>query len=76
MAVHQVLSYSVHWDLDGHFGKILVSLSNGVRKPVSGQTPQEMMMLVDVLRHESPVFFDDTANLLMLGSEPVGEAEA
>lgn len=76
MASYQVLSYVVFWDIDGHFGNIQLNLSNNSGWAIGGQTPEEMMMLVDLLRNEKPIYFIDTTRLLVVGSEPVGEGEA
>ncbi len=43
-------------------------------KVLSG--PEELLAIVDILRNESPVYYDTTRNLLSTGSfEPVGESE-
>jgi hypothetical protein len=39
------------------------------------ETPQEMMMLVDLLRNEKPIYYDRKYNLITTGIEPVGEGE-
>jgi hypothetical protein len=71
----QVTAYYVFWDIDGHSGNIQLNLANNTGWAIGGQTPEEMHMLVDLLRNESPIYFEDTSRLLIVGSEPVGEGE-
>jgi hypothetical protein len=75
MAWTQVTAYYVFWDIDGHSGNIQLNLANNTGWAIGGQTPEEMHMLVDLLRNESPIYFEDTSRLLIVGSEPVGEGE-
>ncbi len=75
MAQFDVTSYVIFWDVDGHFGNIQLNLSNNTGHAIGGQTPQEMLLLVDLLRNEKPVRFDTTSKLLSVGAEPTGEAE-
>lgn len=84
MAYVEVLSYGFRWDLDDHKGVIQLNLSNGFRWYIPGQTPGELHMIIDILRNEKPVYFDDEAHALFLpfpwggptaGGEPVGEGE-
>ncbi len=75
MALVEINSYVVHWDVDGHFGNIQLNLANNVGYGIGGQTPEEMRMLVDLLRNEKPIRFDTVRRSLHLGFEPVGEAE-
>jgi hypothetical protein len=75
MAWTQVNAYYVFWDIDGHSGNIQLNLANNTGWAIGGQTPDEMHMLVDLLRNEKPIYFEDTQRLLIVGSEPVGEGE-
>jgi len=75
MAWTQVTAYYVFWDVDGHNGNIQLNLADNTGWAIGGQTPEEMHMLVDLLRNESPIYFEDTSRLLIVGSEPVGEGE-
>jgi hypothetical protein len=75
MAWTQVTAYYVFWDIDGHNGNIQLNLANNTGWAIGGQTPDEMHMLVDLLRNESPIYFEDSQRLLLVGSEPVGEGE-
>ena len=75
MALVEINSYHVHWDIDGHFGNIQLNLSNNTSIAIGGQTPEEMMMLVDILRNEKPIRFDTDSRRLSTAPEPVGEGE-
>ncbi|HYR77553.1 MAG TPA: hypothetical protein VEM96_17185 [Pyrinomonadaceae bacterium] len=75
MALVQVNSYNVFWDIDGHFGNIQLNLANSTSFAISGQTPDEMHMLVDLLRNERPIRFDTVTLPLSTAFEPVGEGE-
>jgi len=75
MALVDVNSYLVHWDLDGHFGNIQLNLSNNTAIAIGGQSPEEMMMLVDILRNERPIRFDTDARRISTAPEPIGEGE-
>jgi len=75
MALVQVNSYNVFWDIDGHFGNIQLNLADSTSFAISGQTPDEMHTLVDLLRNERPIRFDTVTLLLSTAFEPVGEGE-
>ena len=75
MATLDVVSYVVFWDIDGHFGSIQLNLSNSTGHAIGGQTAPEMHMLLDILRNEKPLRFNDVTKLLSTGFEPVGEGE-
>ena len=75
MAWSQVTAYYVFWDVDDHNVNIQLNLADNTGWAIGGQTPEEMHMLVDLLRNESPIYFEDTSRLLIVGSEPVGEGE-
>jgi hypothetical protein len=75
MANVNVVSYGVFWDVDGHFGNIQLNLSDNSGHAIGGQTPEEMHMLVDILRNEKPVKFDTVAKRLSISFEPVGAGE-
>jgi hypothetical protein len=41
----------------------------------SFQSPEEFQVMVDLLRNESPVWWDEPTNRLYVSAEPVGEGE-
>jgi hypothetical protein len=75
MALVEVKSYVVHWDVDDHRGNIQLNLANNSGWAIGGQTPEEMHMLVDLLRNEKPIHCDTIRRSLHLGFEAVGEGE-
>ena len=81
----KLLSYKVKWNLNSHTGQIDVKLWAGnlsnpqatVTATLQPQTPQEMQMLVDLLRNEQPIEYDSTTKELRLGEwEVAGEGES
>ena len=75
MALVEINTYAVHWDIDGHFGNIQLNLANNTSFAIGGQTPDEMHMLVDLLRNEKPIRFDTDQRRLSTSLESVGEGE-
>ena len=80
-----VLSYSAKWNLNNHTGQIVLkvsaaTLSNPYATVVATlqvQTPEELNMLVDLLRNEKPIEYDSTSKELRLGEwEVTGEGES
>jgi hypothetical protein len=78
--------YFAQWDVNNHDGVIKVfEESNSVADEPVGQirtaNPEEFRLIVDLLRNEKPVAFEDGALQLRVGHqvfnrEPVGEGEA
>lgn len=77
---HEVKSYYAAWNTEHHTGKITlywgpnVSDSNWLVAPAISD-PLEFQVMIDLLRNESPVFFDPRTKVLSVGAEPVGEGE-
>jgi hypothetical protein len=80
-----LLSYKAKWDMDTHTGQIEVKLWAGtLANPQSTftatllpQTPEEMSMLVDLLRNEKPLDYNTSTKELRLGEwEVTGEGES
>ena len=78
----QLVKYRAKWNMDTHAGQIDVKLWIGpTRQDTSTatllpQTPEEMSMLVDLLRNESPLNYDTSTKELRLGEwEDPGEGE-
>ena len=80
MALKIVARYYSRWDLDNANGRIALydagntALDNRIYK-----NPEEFAVIVDLLRNEKPLWFDNTAKHLRTGygstGEPVGEEE-
>jgi hypothetical protein len=81
----KLLSYKAKWNLNSHTGQIIVRLwAENLNNPhatftatLQPQTPEEMYMLMDLLRNEKPIEYDTTAKELRLGEwETAGEGES
>lgn len=66
-------SYKVTWNVASDEGIILLHTDDGIEQLLA-DSAAEAMLLLDILRNESPVFYAD--GLLFTGFEPVGEGEA
>jgi hypothetical protein len=76
MATHKVVSYISRWNLDNHRGRIsLKDSGNNVLDNRPYTNPEEFRLVVDILRNEEPVLFDDVQNILRTGPEPPGDDE-
>ena len=80
-----LLKYKAKWDMDTHTGQIEVKLSaatlanphNSFTATLVPQTPEEMSMLVDLLRNEKPLDYNTSTKELRLGEwEVTGEGES
>lgn len=71
----EVISYKAFWNATDNHGQLWVLFADETGKLFDMETPQEMMMMVDLLRNEKPVYYDQKHNLIMTGIEPVGEGE-
>jgi len=76
MAIHPVVAYNIRWNLDNHRGRIaLFDQANNQLDDRAYQNPDEFQLVVDILRNEKPLRFDDAQNILRTGREPVGDDE-
>lgn len=73
--MQEIKCYKLTWRPDENVGQLHFGLADGTGASVPVDTPQEASMLIDVLRHESPVYWDVKHRFLMTGFEPVGEGE-
>jgi hypothetical protein len=67
-----VLSYKIAWNTSNDEGTFLLSVKDNVRQ-LHVDSASEASLILDILRHEKPVFVQD--NLIFTGFEPVGEGE-
>jgi len=81
----KLLSYKVKWSLNTHSGQIDVKLWAGnlgnphstTTATLTTQSAEEMHMLVDLLRNESPIEYDNISKELRLGEfEVTGQGES
>ena len=76
MAAFMIQTYQVFIEPGGTLYRIAMCDPSGLFhfKILSG--PEELLAIVDILRNESPVYYDPVRNLLSTGPfEPVGEEE-
>lgn len=76
MAV-QVKTYYARWKPANHTGYIVIHWDGGSKAFPEGsfQAPDEFRVLVDLLRNESPIWWDEPTGRLYAHNEPVGEGE-
>lgn len=70
--MQEIQSYKVTWRPTENVGMIHLCLADGAAS-VPIDSAMEMMMLVDLLRNESPVYYDARHEVVLTGFEPVGE---
>ena len=70
--------YAFFWNVKDNEGHLLFHLEGEENKTATLwlDSPQEGQLLVDILRNEDPVYYDEEHELIMTGLEPVGEGEA
>lgn len=71
--MQEIKSYKITWRPCDNAGQIHLGLADGTGGSIPVDSPQEMSLLVDVLRNECPVYWDPEHSFLMTGHEPVGE---
>ncbi len=76
MAV-EVKTYYARWSPINHHGYVIIYWDGGSKAfPESSfPTPVEFQIVVDLLRNEKPVWWDDPTKRLYAHQEPVGEGE-
>ncbi len=67
--------YAFFWNTKANEGHMHFQFSDGSRGQAFLDSPQEGQLLLDVLRNEQPVYYDDAHDMIMTGLEPVGEGE-
>lgn len=72
MATKEVLSYSAFWNMKKSKGAITVEIKKGKYVTIDVKTAQEVMLCLDMLRNEKPVYYNTVEQYLRLGREPVG----
>ena len=73
--MQEILQYAFFWRPEDNKGRIQLALADGTGGAVELDSAQEGLLLLDVLRHEKPVYYDASHGLIMTGLEPVGEGE-
>ena len=73
----QVNTYYARWSPSRHHGYVIVYWSGGSKQFPEGSfaNPAEFQIVVDMLRNEKPVWWDEPTQRLYVSNEPVGEGE-
>lgn len=73
----EVKSYYARWSPPRHHGYIQIYWQGGsqVFPEASFDSPAEFQIVVDLLRNEKPVWWDEATERLYAHYEPVGEGE-
>jgi len=71
----EIERYAFFWNARDNEGTLRLQFSDGSGDQVLIDSPQEGLLLLDILRHEKPVLYDAQHGLVMTGLEPVGEGE-
>ncbi|NOR78712.1 MAG: hypothetical protein GQ523_09935 [Methanophagales archaeon] len=70
-----VESYQVGWKHDGKYGIIVLFFEGGESHKIDYLSYEDYSAMVDMLRNEKPVWYDENRALLATYKEPVGEEE-
>ncbi|MBM3163709.1 MAG: hypothetical protein FJZ79_10500 [Chlorobi bacterium] len=76
MANILVSSYYSRWDLSEHEGRI--AFYDSVNQLIENRVfknPAEFQVVISMLRHDTPLWYDTEAKHLRAGTEPAGESE-
>jgi hypothetical protein len=75
----KIEKYAVFWNVTANEGQIIFQLTEREAGPGTAtlllDSPQEGQLVLDILRNEEPVYYDDEHDLIMTGLEGVGEEE-
>ncbi len=69
---NKILSYSALWDFDDQKGSVTLEYEKGKFKTLESSDSNQVLLALDMLRNEGPVYLDLNRNYIRLGKEPVG----
>ena len=77
MALKKITKYRFDYHTKDHKISLMVNYKEKNKIPTVkiALSPQNAVFLMDMLRNERPIFWDDTRKVLHTGSEPTGEGE-
>jgi hypothetical protein len=76
MAYKRIIDYQAVWNNDQHKGRIILKLEGETGQPEMGVfDPPEFHAIIDILRNESPLYYDKDLKVLCTLQEPTGEGE-
>ena len=73
--MQEIVSYKVTWRAADDTGMLHLAMKDGTAVSIPVDSPSEMSLLIDLVRNESPVFYNAKHGLLCTGMEAVGEGE-
>jgi hypothetical protein len=74
MAWKLINVYKAYWRQDKNYGFLRLYYAGGV-SVLRIESPQEMLLLLDIIRNEKPVWCETVSKAITTGAEPVGEEE-
>jgi hypothetical protein len=74
MAWKIIKTYKAYWRPEKNYGVLSIHYENAVNQQKI-ESPQEMLLLLDILRNEKPVWFHTDTKAIATGAEPVGQEE-
>ena len=74
--MQKILEYSILFRHQSDSGMVHLKMADGTGQHFSFHSSQEAMLLLDILRNEKPVFYDQDHEILATGFEEVGEEES
>ena len=74
MAWKQIKAYKAYWRPEKNYG-VLTIYYDTTYSQQKIESPQEMLLVLDILRNEKPVSFHTDTKAIATGAEPVGEEE-
>ena len=72
----KLTSYQAVWDPKIDLGKFYFTTFQGVRQETPYMTSENFARVIDILRHESPVYGNATTGSVTTEAEAVGEGES
>lgn len=73
--VKRILYYRLNWFPSRGAGEIVLVMEGNQEHTLTGLPTQSYGILVDVLRNERPLYWDEAAGAVRTGNEIVGEEE-
>ena len=67
MAINEITNYTCVWDIDDHMGYIGFFSGDEFIGGHEYTNPSEYQLVLDILRNESPLYFDDENHWLSAG---------
>ncbi|KAA3663381.1 MAG: hypothetical protein DWQ04_10825 [Chloroflexi bacterium] len=75
----RIEKYAIFYNVAANEGHILFQLDDNIEGQGTAtlllDSPQEGMLVLDILRNEQPVYYDEDHQIIMTGLEFTGEGE-